>query len=213
MVLKGTFRDDAETAEQQRGSKSPAPLEQYLPSAARSLVELAADPDQIVRVEAVCRGACPAVLHGAVLPILRELVGSAVKYGLYQRLVGCVRVELISGPEATELTVADDGWSLYSRPSNDQGLRRACATVASLGGTLALQGGDGVVVNVFLPYARPRRASDLPQSLLHSVAQRDHLLAPGTDGVRKRCTPWATAAFRRGDHSQPRRCCQDSRQP
>ncbi len=167
-VLRATYRVDAETDEQQRRNKSLIPLEERLQLAAESLAELVADPDQIVRVEVVCRGVCPAALQGAVLRILRELVGMTVKHGLYQRLMGCIREALISGPEGTRLVVGDDGWSLCSRPSDDQGLRRVGATVASLGGTLALQSGDGVIANVFLPSPRPHRGFDPTLRVLRS---------------------------------------------
>jgi two-component sensor histidine kinase len=132
-------------------TRAPGSLERRLRSLGESLAELLADPDQVIRVEVACTGACPAALHGLVLSVTQELVGNAVKHGFCARLVGRISVDLAAGPRGTRLVIADDGWGLGRRPCDGQGLGIVRALIAPFAGTLALRSGDGVTAELFLP--------------------------------------------------------------
>lgn len=119
------------------------------------LPDLLADPDQAVRVEVACAGACPASLHDVVLRVAQELVGNAVKHGFYARLAGRIRLDLVSSPRETRLVAADDGWGLCRKPGDGQGLCLVRALIAPFGGTLALRAGNGVTAEVILRPAAP----------------------------------------------------------
>ena len=122
---------------------------------AEALAELYADHDQVIRIEVVCTGSCPAALNDVVLRSMQELVGNAVKHGFYARLVGCIRLELISGPRGTKLIVADDGWALATESGHGHGLQLVRALIEPLGGTLALRAGNGVTAEIYLRSAAP----------------------------------------------------------
>lgn len=139
-------------------TRAPGPLERRLRALAEGLAELLADPDQVIRVEVTCAGACPAALHGVVLRAAQELVGNAVEHAFHARLVGCVRVDLACGPRGIKLTVADDGWGLARESGAGQGLGLVRALVAPFGGTLAvrdMRDGWGTTAEVVLPPAVP----------------------------------------------------------
>ena len=136
-------------------TRTPGSLEARVRSLTESVAELLADPDQVVRVEVSCTGACPEVLHDVVLRAVQELVGNAVKHGFYARLVGRVRVSLASGACGTKLVVTDDGWGLGRRPGHGQGISFVRALIAPFGGTLTLRSKDGVAAEVVLPSATP----------------------------------------------------------
>ena len=97
-------------------------MEERLRSLGEALAGLYADPDQVIRVEVACTGSCQATLHDVILRSAHELVGNAVKHGFYARLVGSVRLELVSGPRGVQLVVSDNGWGLGHSPAT----ARAC---------------------------------------------------------------------------------------
>lgn len=139
-------------------TRAPGPLERRLRALAEGLADLLADPDQVIRVEVACAGACPAALHGVVLRAAQELVGNAVEHAFHARLVGRVRVDLACGPRGVRLTVADDGWGLAREAGAGRGLGFVRALVAPFGGTLAVRDTQdrwGTTAEVVLPPAVP----------------------------------------------------------
>lgn len=139
-------------------TKAPGPLQTRLRALGAALVELTADPDQIIRLEVACAGECPPDQHTLVLKITQELIVNAVKHGLYARLVGSIDIRVSSGPRGTRLTVADDGWGHGPRPGAGDGLSLVRALLAPYAGTLTLRGQGGMTAEVLLPAGGPRPA-------------------------------------------------------
>jgi two-component sensor histidine kinase len=141
----------------------PGSLAERLRQLSETLVELLADPDQVVQVEVICSGLCPAVLHGTLVRVANELIGNAVKHGFRERVVGHIRVEVVSNSSRSKLSVADDGWGLgCARFGDGQGLRLVRAIIAPLGGVLTLQSGNdgsGSTAEVFLPHTLTGRSA------------------------------------------------------
>ncbi|GAC1344920.1 MAG: hypothetical protein NVSMB18_23570 [Acetobacteraceae bacterium] len=120
-------------------TREPGPFEERLRLLADSVIELFADPDQVVRFGLVLEGECPAGLHDLVLRVAHELIGNAVKHGMYARVAGRVDVLLRSGAAGTELLVTDDGWGWSEQAPAGQGLRVAQLIADERGGLVSLR--------------------------------------------------------------------------
>lgn len=131
----------------------PASMKEHLRLMVEILAELLADPDQVVHVEVSCDGVCPAALQATIMCAVHELVGNAVKHGFYRRVLGCVRVDLLTFPQGTRLRVVDDGWGMPYPHSEGVGLRNVREIIAPFGGKLAIRSADGVTAEIFLPDA------------------------------------------------------------
>ena len=139
-------------------TREPGPLPARLRGLGEVVIGLLGDPDQMLGLEVAVEGQCPRVLEGVVLRVAHELLGNAVKHGMYMRLVGRIRMSLASGPRGTRLVVADDGWGSCQRPGRGQGLGLVRALIAPFGGTLDTLGGrdgGGFTAEVDLPPIMP----------------------------------------------------------
>lgn len=135
----------------------PGPFPVRLRGLGEAVIGLLGDPDQTLSLDVAMEGRCPAVLEEVVLRVAHELLGNAVKHGMYMRLVGRIRVDVASGPRGTRLVVADDGWGNCHRPGHGQGLGLVRALVAPFGGTLDTRSGrdGGFTAAVDLPLITP----------------------------------------------------------
>ena len=139
-------------------TREPGPFPVRLRGLGEVVVGLLGDPDQVLSVDVALEGRCPAVLEEVVLRVAHELLGNAVKHGMYMRLVGRIRVDVASGPRGTWLVVADDGWGGCQRPGHGQGLGLVRALIAPFGGTLDARSGrdgGGFTAEVNLPLITP----------------------------------------------------------
>ncbi len=138
-------------------TREPGPFPVRLRSLGETVIGLLGDPDQMLSLDVAVEGRCPAVLEEVVLRVAHELLGNAVKHGMYMRLVGRIRVSLASGPRGTRLVVADDGWGSCQRPGHGQGLGLVRALIAPFGGTLDARSGrdGGFTAEVDLPPVTP----------------------------------------------------------
>ena len=109
----------------------------------QSLVDLLADPDQVIRTEVACEDDCPSDLHDIILRVTQELVSNAVKHGFQDRVIGRLRIQVARTWRGVRLKVADDGWGFGHRP---------CAPDA--------RGGQGLGLIRSLLEPVPRRARD-----------------------------------------------------
>ena len=139
-------------------TRAPGPFPARLRGLGETVIGLLGDPDQVLSLDVVVEGQCPAVLEEVVLRVAHELLGNAVKHGMYMRLVGRIRVSVASGPHGTRLVVADDGWGNCHRPGHGQGLGLVRALIAPFGGTLDTRSGrdiGGFTAEVDLPLITP----------------------------------------------------------
>ncbi|SHJ86330.1 Two-component sensor histidine kinase, contains HisKA and HATPase domains [Roseomonas rosea] len=132
---------------------APGGMEDRLRSVCEATVELMADPDQILRLEVVVEGECPAALRGTVLRAAHEMVGNAVKHGMHARLLGHIRIRLTSDAAWTGLAVEDDGWGYAGARDGGEGLGLLRALAALHEGTTTLQRiQDGTRATMDLPH-------------------------------------------------------------
>ena len=126
-----------------------APMPHRLQHLCEATVELEADPDQLLRLVVQAGGQCPAPLHEPMLRIAHELVGNAVRHGMYARSVGRITVRLMAPVQGlTRLYVADDGWGFKCPLEHGGGLSRVAATARRHGGGLTLERVAGLTTAV-----------------------------------------------------------------
>ena len=96
----------------------------------------------------------PPGLEGVILRVAHELVGNAVKHGLHMRVIGCIEVSVLAGPDGTVLEVADDGWGCGVALPIGEGLTLAELLAAPHGGKVGLlRRGEFTVGTLWLPAA------------------------------------------------------------
>jgi two-component sensor histidine kinase len=141
-------------------TRTPAPFADRLVLLSKSLVDLLADPDQVIRTEVTCQEACehdcPADLHEIILRVTQELVSNAVKHGFQDRVVGRLRIQVARTWRGIRLTVADDGWGFGHRPCppdarGGQGLGLIRSLLEPVDGVLAIRTDDGLTAEVLFP--------------------------------------------------------------
>ena len=135
-------------------TRAPGPLHARLHALGESMVELLADPDQVIHLDVTAAGECPAALEGVVLRVAHELLGNAVKHGMHARIVGRIQVRLHAGDAGTRLQVVDDGWGWGRCPAPEagEGLAVAEALAGRHGGRVTLRrDGDTTVCELLLP--------------------------------------------------------------
>ena len=75
-------------------TRAPGALADRLTQLSQSLVDLLADPDQVIRTEVACEDDCPSDLHDIILRVTQELVSNAVKHGFQDRVIGRLRIQV-----------------------------------------------------------------------------------------------------------------------
>ena len=126
---------------------TPGPLATRLQQLCDALIDLLGDSDQLLRATVTVDAAVPAVLDDTVLRIAHELVGNAIKHGLYARSVGKITVKVGTGPGGqVRLQVMDDGWGFGCAPERGEGMRLAQMLATGCGGTVELRCGGGLTV-------------------------------------------------------------------
>ncbi|WP_159348577.1 sensor histidine kinase family protein [Roseomonas harenae] len=136
-------------------TQAPGSMEDRLRSVCEATMELMEDPDQVLRLEVVVEGECPAPLRTTVFRAAHEMVGNAVKHGLHARLMGHVNVRLVSEAGWTRLVVEDNGWGYAGARDGGEGLGLLRALAALHDGTTTLQ--------------RMQMGSQATMELLHGV--------------------------------------------
>lgn len=119
-------------------TQTPDAFAWRLGSLCESLVALLRGADQKIRLACVAAGRCPPALEGTVLRVAHELVGNAVKHGMYARAAGRIDVHLEVDRREVRLLVTDDGWGWIGQPSIGEGLSLARLIAAEAGGTVSL---------------------------------------------------------------------------
>lgn len=133
-------------------TRAPASMTDRLRSLCGNLVELLADPSQVVQVGVSVRGECPAHLRDTVVRVTHELVGNAVKHGMRRRNRGRITVRLHSDADGrTKLTVTDDGNGFHGQPKYGEGLSVARTLADQFGGRLTLRYDGHTVATLDLP--------------------------------------------------------------
>jgi two-component sensor histidine kinase len=127
-------------------TRDPGPMDQRLRRLAEALVALMRDPGQRIDVDVAVRGQCPPHLREPALRITNELVGNAVKHGLFARVSGriSIRLETRRGG-AVRLTVMDDGCGIRAGARKGQGLSLARSIAEDHDGTIRLSNDCGTV--------------------------------------------------------------------
>ena len=128
-------------------ASAPDALAPRLQRLAQATVDLLGDADQLVRLEVEVEPGCPAALDQTVLRIVHELVGNAVKHGLYARSIGRITVRAAAeGRGLVRLQVIDDGWGFKQQPDHGEGLSLVALLAAQHGGTATLERRGGATV-------------------------------------------------------------------
>jgi len=134
-------------------TRAPESLQERLASLSGSIVRLLAHAGQAIETEVVVRGTCPRGLHDGVVRIVHELVGNAVKHGMWQRASGHILVQVRADTHATLVIVSDDGWGMVDRAPPGDGLSIVSVLAADFGGTARLQRADGwTIASAELPH-------------------------------------------------------------
>ncbi|MDA8049773.1 MAG: hypothetical protein M0002_07180 [Rhodospirillales bacterium] len=138
-------------------TQCPEPLPERLRTLCRSVVDLYADPAQIIRVDVVVGGILPGRLEAVAVRVVHELVGNAVKHGMHMRLIGQILVRLDYDAEGyAVLTVENDGWPIDGELAMGDGLHLVAELAASAGGRMRIRNGTPTAIEVRLPAsARP----------------------------------------------------------
>lgn len=133
-------------------TRAPASLTDRLRSLCANLVELLADPTQVVQVGVSVRGECPPQVRDTVVRVTNELVGNAVKHGMRRRTRGRITVRVrVDADGMTRLTVTDDGNGFHGRPRFGEGLKVAQTLAEQHGGMLTLRSDGHTVATLDLP--------------------------------------------------------------
>jgi two-component sensor histidine kinase len=104
-------------------TREPSSFAARLSQLCEASVQLLAPQDLTIRLTVQQEGECPAYLRDTVLRIAHELVGNAIKHGMYQRLLGNIDIQLSANRDrVVRLVVADDGWGLHGPVRSGQGL-------------------------------------------------------------------------------------------
>lgn len=133
-------------------TRAPASMTDRLRSLCGNLVELLADPTQVIQVGVSVRGECPIALRDTVVRIAHELVGNAVKHGMRRRSRGRITVRVRCDADGcTRLTVTDDGNGFHGKPRFGEGLNVAQTLADQHGGVLTLRCDGHTVATLDLP--------------------------------------------------------------
>lgn len=135
-------------------TQTPDAFAKRLGSLCETLVALLRGAGQEIRLTCAAAGRCPPAREGAVLRVAHELVGNAVKHGMYARAAGRIDVHLDVDGRELRLLVTDDGWGCIGQPRIGEGLSLACLIAAGAGGTVTLtRRGDYTMALLVLPHA------------------------------------------------------------
>ncbi|MGH7050579.1 MAG: ATP-binding protein [Acetobacteraceae bacterium] len=116
------------------------------------MIDLYADPAQIIGLTVAVRSIVPAGLEPALLGIVHELTGNAVKHGFHMRLIGEVAIRLENDPDGRlVLMVGNDGWPIEGNEAEGQGLALVRELAAEVGGRVRTSSGPPTVIEVRLP--------------------------------------------------------------
>lgn len=133
-------------------TRSPGTLYERLGMLCRSVIDLYADPAQIIHLELSVKTNLARRLEPTVLGIAQELVGNAVKHGLHMRLLGRIRVSLENGGEGCAvLSVANDGWPIEGELAEGEGLQLVSELAGAVGGRMRIAAVKPVRFEVRLP--------------------------------------------------------------
>ena len=140
---------------------APDALEARLQRLAQDTMELLGDADQLLRLEVHVEPGGPRALDQAVLRSALDLVGNAVKHGLYARSVGRITVRVgAEGRGLLLVQVVDDGWGFKHQPDHGEGLSLVAMLAAQHGGTATLERrGGATVASVVLRHPAAARMS------------------------------------------------------
>ena len=133
-------------------TRAPASMTDRLRSLCGNLVELLADPSQVIQIGVSVRGECPLALRDTVVRIAHELVGNAVKHGMRRRARGRISVRVrVDAEGRTRLTVTDDGNGFHGKPRYGEGLNVAQTLADQYGGMLTVRCDGHTVASLDLP--------------------------------------------------------------
>ena len=119
--------------------REPGDLTNRLERLCLGMVALVAENGARITVSVSVEGSCPARLHSFFVRLAHELVGNAVKHGMYQRTHGTIGVHLRSTASVTRLVVDDNGWGCgHSGFEPGEGLSIVQAMLRELDGTFAI---------------------------------------------------------------------------
>ena len=136
-------------------TRAPGRFEERLTGLCRSIVDLAAEPDQHLTLRCTVRGEVPAAHQDTILRVAHELVGNAVKHGMHMRLIGRIEVTATATDCGSALEVTDDGWGCGRDPVHGEGMRVASMLAEEGGGRVTLERvGDRTVAALALPAPR-----------------------------------------------------------
>ena len=133
-------------------TQSPGPMQVRLERLAAAVVALMSGPGQVIGVQVLVDGDCPAALRCGVIQVAHELIANAMKHGFHARAQGTLRITL-SSPQGlpTRLLVSDDGWGLGAGSTHGEGLGIAEALALRLGGTVRLRWRGVTEAELLLP--------------------------------------------------------------
>ncbi|NOG70185.1 sensor histidine kinase [Roseicella sp. DB1501] len=130
----------------------PAPFAERLAGLCEAMTALLGAPGQDIRLRLRLAEPCPEPLQEAVLRVAHELVGNAVKHGLYARLAGEIEVRLENDGSELRLLVLDDGWGWTEPMVAGEGLSLARVIATREAGRVTLdRKGNRTVAMLALP--------------------------------------------------------------
>lgn len=124
-------------------TQAPVPFTESLHGLCNDLVGVLGDSIQHLTVGVEVRCVVPAGVQALILRAAHELVGNAIKHGMYMRLIGHIQVSLTSDADGMTLTVADNGWGCAGHMKPGEGLQLVGLLAKPFGGEVSLhdQGG------------------------------------------------------------------------
>jgi two-component sensor histidine kinase len=140
-------------------TRAPAAMTERLRSLCANIVELMAEPAQILQVGVSVRGECPAHLREVVVRVTHELVGNAIKHGMRGRPRGRITVRMVTEADgSTQLSVTDDGNGFRASPRFGEGLTVARSLAERFGGSIGLRHDGQTTASLRVPAGATGRA-------------------------------------------------------
>lgn len=121
-------------------TREPGTLHDRLLALSGGLVDLLAEDGASIRVSVTVRCSLPSEYDDLIVRLAHELVGNAVKHGMYQRLAGTIDLDVHEEGGRPVLAVIDDGWGcLPTAQTKGEGLSIVTLLLRPVGGTCSLR--------------------------------------------------------------------------
>ena len=143
-------------------TREPGSLHDRLLGLSDGLLDLLAEDGASIRISVTVHCSLSVEQDDLVVRLAHELVGNAVKHGMYQRLAGTIDLDVHEEAGRLVLAVSDDGWGcLPTVQTRGEGLSIVGLLLRRVGGAYALRREHGrTLATVEIP-SSPTRVVDL----------------------------------------------------